>query len=89
MAVMTPVDLLTPQGDVMNQRMLVISGINGDAESLIRLQSLVRDKRPDGLLFAGGTCPTVAKRLRGSSPKMGIPARGCSSWSGSSRPLAR
>ncbi len=36
------------------RRFLVISGINGDPEALLRLQTVVRDKRPDGLLFAGG-----------------------------------
>lgn len=39
------------------QRFLVVSGINGQAEALLRLQALVRDRRPDGLLFAGGVLP--------------------------------
>ena len=36
------------------RQFLVIGGINGDTEALLRLQNVVRDKRPEGLLFAGG-----------------------------------
>jgi Icc-related predicted phosphoesterase len=39
------------------QRFLIISGINGRDEALLQLQTIVRDRRPDGLLFAGGVLP--------------------------------
>ena len=41
----------------MLQRFLVFGGINGNADALLRLESMVRDTRPDGLLFAGGVLP--------------------------------
>lgn len=43
------------------QRFLIVSGINGDAEALLRLQKAVRDRRRDGLLFAGGVLPHEGK----------------------------
>lgn len=39
------------------QRFLIVSGINGHAEALLRLQAVVRARHPDGLLFAGGVLP--------------------------------
>jgi Icc-related predicted phosphoesterase len=43
------------------QRFLIISGLNGLDEALLRLQTVVREKRPDGLLFAGGVLPHEGK----------------------------
>ena len=43
------------------QRFLIISGINDRAEALVQLQTVVRDRRPDGLLFAGGVLPHQGK----------------------------
>jgi hypothetical protein len=39
------------------RRFLVISGINGHAEALDRLQTMVHERQPDGLLFAGSVLP--------------------------------
>jgi hypothetical protein len=36
------------------QRFLILSGINGDEGALLRLEMAIRERRPDGLLFAGG-----------------------------------
>jgi hypothetical protein len=41
----------------MMRRFLIISGLNGHAEALSRLEVVVRNRRPDGVLFAGGVLP--------------------------------
>jgi hypothetical protein len=49
------------------RRFLVCSGIYGQTEALTRLETLVRERRPDGLLFAGG----VLARPREYAPASG------------------
>jgi hypothetical protein len=48
------------------RRFLICSGIHGHAEALDRLETLVRERRPDGLLFAGG----VLARSRECAPSL-------------------
>jgi Metallophosphoesterase, calcineurin superfamily len=45
------------------RRFLILGGINGSAEALTRLPAVVRDLRPEGLLFAGGVFPHDAVNI--------------------------
>lgn len=45
------------------RRFLIIAGINGHPEALLRLPNIVRELTPDGLLFAGGVFPQSAKEI--------------------------
>ncbi len=45
----------------MLRRFLICAGAEGNEESLKRLEALVRERRPDGILFAGGILPPTAR----------------------------